>query len=893
MEPNSDGRKQRKQIRTAFNLKNGTDFKSARSIVNYLNTSKRSGLTEKDAYVYVANYLDDKGKINNALDFYEEIQKYGGKPIIIQITNRDTGLILQNRFERMPIVFKENGSKTDEFKNWFGATGKWITDKTSIDSIFDDGDIEVKITEGIIPKKRIKKQQFADGSINCVLKPIIAWCDEKTANADTDRTRKRYRIIKNNLLKLGDKIGMDGVDETGINEIVKVANVDICIENALGLEHLINTKTDVKRCRMFKYRNTKINHAEFNQIVNLTTIEGDYADIYAYKKELDAKGEYYELVRDNIGICMISGIEKSICLPNDFNKLCNEFETETGLDLCSICDIKDVKLSSFVRNGVHYNGTVDFDMDRYGAKHIDMEKAYMNYKKCNCYEGFMGKITDFRKTNKIQGIGLYQIANIKLSAELERLNEKMKIYTDYLIYPSSELKMLLKLGCSFEIICGCWATQTLDFNMSDYDVMTRKWEGVYGYAKYTGKVNSHFMTKKYYCRGDEELAETIEGAVYLPTNEHGEIMVEIAKTSNRHLSQFTAFVVSYQRIQVVQQLLKMDIDNLVRVCVDGIYYKGDCQFDYPFRIKKEKNFNNPSGTEYISNIYQRKIYECGSQEREHFATELFIGSGGNGKTHYNLKDDGLIRVCYLSPSWKLATKKKQEYGVNSNCWANAITHDTNTIKRYFNVIVIDEVSMMTEEQKHILFDLFKCCKLIFCGDVGFQTPPFLKDDVELNSSGFENVFEMTKNYRFKCDKLIGVIDKVRQMIKNDDVNIWVEAFVRSSFEKITIRELQTEYKINDMILARTHDTKNKYTELFKHMEKWYVNKNQNGYNNGEIVIGEKPLASVLQHAYTIHSIQGETAEHMLYIDLSKSLDKRTLYTAISRAKEAKQIKLIV
>jgi len=896
MEQTSDGRKQRRTIRNQFNATNGTNFKSARSMVNYLNkTKKPSGLSEIDAHAYVANYLTDDGKINNVLDFYNEIQQFSGMPIIIQITDLDTGNIIQNRFERVPNVLSENGSKTNEFKDWFGSTGKWITDKNSATSIFDDGNIEVKIIKGIVPKKRVRKQQFADGSVNCVLKPIFEWCALKTANADTDRTRKRYRIIANNLAKMAVKIGTHGVSEENIDEIVKIANVDICIENALGLDLIINTKTDVKRSRTFQYRNTKINHAEhFNQIVNLTSEEGEYEDIYAYKKELDLKNEYYELTRDDVGIRSISSISKTITLSNEFNCWVGEFETETGLDLCYICDIQDNELSLFVRNGVHYNCTIDFNDDTQQANHIDMEKAYINYASCDYYDGFMGKITDFRQTDKLHGVGLYQIKNIKLTAKMKQLNDKMKIYTDYLIYPSSELKMLVDLGCSYDIICGAWSSNTLRFDMKEWEFMTEKWNGVAGYAKYVGRVNSKFMTKKYYCRGNEELASSIEGSIYLPTNEHGEILVEIKKKSNRHLSQFTAFIVSYQRIQIIKQLLKMEYNNLIRVCVDGIYYKGECNFEYPFRVKKDKNFNNISGDEYISNTYQRKYYKCG-ESREHYHKELFIGSGGNGKTHYNLTDSGLVRVCYLAPSWKLASKKKADYAhINSNVWANAITHDTKSILMYYNVIVIDEASMMTEEQKNILFDLFKGCKLIFCGDIGYQTPPFLKTDVEMSSIGFDNVATMTKNYRFKCDKLISVIEQVREMIRADEIDWVVEMFVRKSFEKITLETLKTKYKIDDMILARTHEQKNKYTLLFKDVEKYYVDKNKGGYCNGEIIFGSKPASAsaVLQHAYTIHSIQGETCETTLYIDLSSSLDKRTLYTAISRAREAKQINIL-
>lgn len=97
-----------------------------------------------------------------------------------------------------------------------------------------------------------------------------------------------------------------------------------------------------------------------------------------------------------------------------------------------------------------------------------------------------------------------------------------------------------------------------------------------------------------------------------------------------------------------------------------------------------------------------------------------------------------------------------------------------------------------------------------------------------------------------------------------------------------------------MILSRSHLIKDTYTEMFKDMQKWYVTKNTRLYKNGQIVIGDKPDTTCeIRHAYTIHSIQGETAEDKLFINMEKCYDSRLLYTAISRARKSEQIILII
>jgi ATP-dependent exoDNAse (exonuclease V) alpha subunit len=90
-----------------------------------------------------------------------------------------------------------------------------------------------------------------------------------------------------------------------------------------------------------------------------------------------------------------------------------------------------------------------------------------------------------------------------------------------------------------------------------------------------------------------------------------------------------------------------------------------------------------------------------------------------------------------------------------------------------------------------------------------------------------------------------------------------------------------------MILVGTHNTKNKYTEQFKHLNKYTIKNNTQKFSNGQIVYEEptdKSIKYIQQHAYTTHSIQGETARNNLYIVMSDMFDAKMIYTALSRAK---------
>ena len=120
----------------------------------------------------------------------------------------------------------------------------------------------------------------------------------------------------------------------------------------------------------------------------------------------------------------------------------------------------------------------------------------------------------------------------------------------------------------------------------------------------------------------------------------------------------------------------------------------------------------------------------------------------------------------------------------------------------------------------------------------------------------------------------------------------IKEYVMNNFNKIKKIE---NYNVKDMILTRSNAVKDKYTELFSEYEKYIIKNNTKKYSNGEIVY-EKPkepdVVCKQRHAFTTHSIQGETASNNLYICIDEMYDPKIIYTALSRAKYHDQIHLI-
>ena len=92
---------------------------------------------------------------------------------------------------------------------------------------------------------------------------------------------------------------------------------------------------------------------------------------------------------------------------------------------------------------------------------------------------------------------------------------------------------------------------------------------------------------------------------------------------------------------------------------------------------------------------------------------------GCGKTHLNLADKGFIAPLYVAPSWKLARTKKKDYGCESSVFFRLLSDDPDKYRplvRNYSVIIIDEISMLSNEFKEIILKRFRHHKLIFCGD---------------------------------------------------------------------------------------------------------------------------------------------------------------------------------
>lgn len=741
-----------------------------------------------------------------------------------------------------------------------------------------------KITVDYSIPSRFTRQTFRNNTLNnCMFKPVEDFFKYKQENVKGVSTKRRYNKLINDLRKYQEKYPT-GLPEDKVQEFSDTLNVNIKITNLKG-ETIIDTKSLKPAVLNLEYINSRDDHVDFMINKNIKEVEV-FEPIFENEKLIKVKCDNDEIT--DIYLYQVDGKQRvtKIYTPTGIYKKINPWKNELNelyksFDGCFLCDIRDKEISNFIRFGCNTCGTLDFkdygqntlkELEKCNTsniKHIDMKKSYTQGKKCPYYEGYPAKITDFRKTDKIESIGLYEIRNLQAPDFLKKLGYQSGVYT------SVELKFMKDQGCTFEIFQGCWGTK-MDFEYPRQSF--KKYENVSLYSRHFGCSVRPYTPERLIINDPQ--VEKIASYNKIVENDNSNILL-IERDYNRHLSHFAAFITSYMRINMIRQLNLMDKNKIARICVDGIYYE-DHEFEMLdiFQKKKTIKLGNYGGDEYF--LVSQSFIEAPGKERPYNQYELHRGAGGSGKTYYNLSDKGLVKPLYVSPTHRLKSEMMKKYNVKGDVVQNLlINHPTKyEMINYYNTLIIDEASMLNEKSKNIIIALYPNHKIIFMGDLDYQLPPI--DNYPMTTYNL-NIIDYNTNYRTQDPKLLKILNELRKCINE---------YKRFKFEFDYDNVDNYNYK-TDIILTFTNNKKDYYTEMFNEKPKYKIIKNTRDYNNGDISFENGPHR-IIQHGFTTHSIQGETYEGDIYIDreIIETGNLKLIYTAFSRARRYNQIKII-
>ena len=834
------------------------------------------------------------------------------------------GMLIDNNYNIDNNFWKEYG--TDFFKNseYMIWNNDQLATPQTITFIFSK---ETKLNY------KFFDQAFLDGVSHCFFTPILQHFTNIIDGTKAKATKKKYQGLVNKIqgkqLKNEFKEGYlhkyaNGIKRNDICYVCEDLQIEVAIEQPFNTEPLFEYRSNKKPLKKFKFLNTRSDHVEYATNNDLfkqyEPVKISQKEMIKLKEELDKDKIFNTYKKNAYGICNLNTLDNYYVLDDEFYNCVKDFEKDTVLENCAIDALKYPELQSFIDAGTHFNGTVDFiDTEELKKKipeeikHIDMTKAYTCFEQSKYYNGFMGHITDFREVDNYDQKGLYRIVDLnytKCSEQFIMLNVMLSWFHNDNIYTDAELRALTEQKASFKITHGAFGTgfnMKLSNDMINKKVLVKQLDSgedikIPYYCKYFGMISMTGKTKKFYMDGDQKYFKSMnnENADIYYENKTAKIVYNKKYCFNK--KHITAQITAYQRLIMLEQLLEMDFKKLVRICVDGIYYKEhSINLHKSFSYKTKMTFNNSPCEEYLSGILSDNQFNYSlpkAKPRKFYKTELFDGEGGLGKTYHNIfMDKGLIDVCYIPHSWKLSTaqtkqlEREQEEKLQSSVHFHIFNKDIvgyDVLSKY-SVVLLDECSMITEQQKQCIIKNTQG-KVIFMGDIDMQLAPC--EGEQMNRKGIDKITRLKKNWRFKDNKMIALNNLLR---KNGDKK-YIDYF-SLGIKTITKAELKKQYKPEDIILNYYKD--NKYGEMFKDIQKFKITSNTRDYKNGEIVF-DKDVKSKkeFRHGYTIHSVQGETFDKNIYIDIKSRKGKtlmqnRLFYTAISRARYFDQIHLIV
>lgn len=813
-------------------------------------------------------------------------------------------------------------------------------------------------------------QRFAEGINHCVFTPIINICDEKINSNTSIRTEQKYRNLKDKSIVLAKQYE-SGVPEEDLQKVCNRLNINININDLFNNELLRVKTTNAHPEMTLNYVNSKVNHVEFTKLLNKT------ADSLLTRTEIEDK--FKQLKKDN-QLFVFAGTQGSInmIIHNNIKYKCStnyaiaeaKFFEETNLNLCAFDLKKDVELTEFLKMATHICTCMDYVPEFHKSskqllkdkkfKQIDQEKSYTQFKQVGeYYQGFLSVITNFNKvpefTNMIdtrqflyENVGIYQVCNIDTS-NIKDINmlahlQKLNIYKQYFdnssdldygvetinrieeiektVLPSPELIYLIDLGVTFKVIVGAYGVKPIDFEFPDYMKETEnEKDPLRFYAKFTGKCMRVDDTSslKVFC--DQNTAKMVSG-IYPDQVSYNNFFKELTlikpKKVATSLTHIAAFITSYMRINMLNQLKEMDANKVLRVNMDGIYYE-----DHEFKINEtfRDGFKdgiirvpgNDSSSAYFFSAFEYPLEQTMKKEYIKGArVEARFAGGGCGKTHTELQRVDYTSLIFTTICNRLITAKKEEYKVNGITLKKLLCGSwIKYLPIYPANIVCDECTMMTNAEKEELIEKFPYSRIIFLGDIDrdnviYQLPcvkgkRFNIDGIELIKDDYHTM------HRCKCPKLKALITNIRNLMKivskNEDSDAEQMAIdrLKDHFGKYGMIQNRDDiaklYDIKDYIITSVHENVNEWTDKFKGKfteEKYYVNKNNQFHDNGNIIISTtKPLCSEIRHAFTIHSIQGQTCQTKLIIDMRKLFGGlQMIYTAISRAEYIDNIYII-
>jgi len=941
---------QKTKLRDYFSEQTGRKYKSITDITKELNTiNKNSELTYELLRVKYNDSIDVQRRAVKAKQARERrAAKVKKTPVLMNHTyintgddlNRDlfvdlrelcntlvnvntfylqflgNGQIIENKYTDADTIFWE------VFRPIF-YEGSEVTNTTSIvfkkTSKNERSRVVVLLSDTVIPEKL--QQKYRDGGEkHCVIEPIYNLFMSYANNSVSKESKKKLLRTATQIKKFETEYP-DGVPEEDMHIIGKTARLCIIIHDIIGNEI---SRYNSSSSKFIRFTNTRINHIEQGHLcLDAKPDEVSQERLNEIIYEHDRDNIFYLIRSSKENFRQIKSVRGCWIVEDPENKIINNFSKEIGIKKCSYDALKYPEMNELIFESRIVNAAptplCENPNDIENANHIDLSKAYTLHKECEFYKGFCGVIQQWRKLNITHNVadfleshlGIFQF---KVTSRDNEFLNMLGIFNGHLYsLPSVEIFYFMK---TFKMTCvltaGAWGSR-FDFEYTDEMLENRR------YCVWAGKNGMQHDSNTYSFKGEKKWASHLASvigqenisfysdtvpafeksrAVQNPTPSGiGMITCKVANKVSYTRHHILAFITAYTRINMMEIMRKIPQKSLIKVILDGIYFRGDIpDIVLPYKNNKELKqhiaFKDYWYTESKVNVSKWSEYK-----KEFDGNCVLAGAGGTGKTHTILNDKGFVNTKYVVPMHSLGQEIKTKYGVSYDTMHKFIGKGCISRRAESDivpsVILIDELTMHDGSDIEKAIAMYPESLIFVAGDIDKKQWYQCRngDNGEFNElwmpQDWRYVF-FEKDYRSLDNELrkfkLDVREKMREVFtdgKNRDAKK-IKDWVLSNYETISMDEAVVDFQDGDVWIAGTHNTNKKLLE--------------NGVVSGYIKnkqITFCPDGAEKRGSFTIHSFQGLTiSDKRVFISMD-NFEYAMFYTAISRVRNFKQITLVV
>lgn len=593
------------------------------------------------------------------------------------------------------------------------------------------GKISIFIADEPLPVKL--QQSYLDGEEHCVIKPLLNIFQGYADNATTKESKRKLNKTVEKLKEF-EKTYINGVPEEDMGIIGRAISRCIVIHDLFGGEVI---KYNPKSTSKIHFTNTRKNHLDIGHItLGGKPIKIKKDEMIRIIKEHD-EGKIFYIFDGNITegkMFSLSSSEGNWVVVNDEYEIYSKFDNEIGKRGFGINSFEYPQLNKFLKEGQIINASPiafnDEPNNLENVKHIDVTKAYTQFKCCKHYRGFLGNIHQYSRLNLIdeveilnflkKHIGIYQVKIIKCENKL--LNKVGIFENNIYTLPDPEiLTFIHEYGIKIELIAGAYGSK-FDFDFPKYMLENRR------YCIWSGKLGQDSEYRSFNFEGDDKWASHLKYQFMATDNKvfHYKstnlISVELKKFCNYTYHHILAFITSYTRLNVLNEMSKID-GELVKVILDGIYYRGNSIIDkVDVPCKESSELKRHVG--FTDAWYHQSSIDTsnwGTHDNMFDTNVILCGQGGSGKTYHVFNSKTLLKPLYVVPTHVLGRHFAKEYGcqyITIHKLAGIDCQSFASEKGYSPPsVLIDEITMMSKE---MIFDAMKAnptTRFILAGDV--------------------------------------------------------------------------------------------------------------------------------------------------------------------------------